>query len=301
MASAKIIKKRIKSVTNTKKITRTMEMVSTAKSKRALDRVIAARPYALNINELIEELKDLALEKNNPLLRQTKDPKCGALLVITANRGLCGGYVGNICRMAMKRLRELKEQGVDCGISVFGKKGISFFKFKKIELENKYTDFDEKISYADLGELCTDYINGFINEDLDFVEVIYTKFFTATTQRAHISRVLPITLETDDEDIQEDDKKTAGAESRKSGPTLFEPDSETILEAALPLSIRNKFFQCFLESFCAEHIYRRIAMKAATDNAGEMIKVLTRIYNRARQAKITQEIAEIVTGADAIS
>ncbi|MDF3820576.1 ATP synthase F1 subunit gamma [Leptospira sp. 96542] len=288
MATPREIKKRITSVKNTRKITRTMEMVSTAKAKKASNKVNAAKPYADLTRELVSSLSSLASIIQSPFLRKPDKIRKVAILAITANRGLCGGFNSSILKMVKNRMEELKSKGVEVEIHAAGKKAIAFFKFARIETVTSYTNIDDKAGSKEANDLATYFMERFANETVDAVEIISTHYLSAANQRPEITSVLPLTME-------ENTGKDSGPE------ILYEPDPKTILENLLPLVIKTTFVKIILESVASEHIARRIAMKAATDAAGEMIKVLTRGYNRVRQAKITQEISEIVGGAEAIS
>ena len=288
MATPREIKKRINSVKNTRKITKTMEMVSTAKAKKASNKVNAAKPYAMLTNELVESLAGLADKVHSPYLRKPKSIRKVAILVVTANRGLCGGFNSNLLRMTRARWEEYKSQGIEVELHAAGKKAISFFKFSKIPLESSYTNLDDKAGAKEAIQIANYFMNRFANETVDSVEIISTHYLSASSQRPEVYTVLPIQV----------------LESSNSGTALdilYEPDPVTILESLLPMVIKTAFTRLLLESVASEHIARRVAMKSATDAAGEMIKLLTRGYNRVRQAKITQEISEIVSGAEAIS
>ena len=289
MASARDIKKRIVSVKSTKKITRTMELVSTAKSKKAVDRVQAAMPFASKTQELIGSLVE-GSTIHHPLLRFPDKPKKIALLVNTANRGLCGAFNNNVVKLSMNRYAELKKEGVEVNLYIIGKKGVSVFKFNNYEIEEVYTHIDDRPTFEQAQEFADLFIKLFSEEKIDGAEIIYTKYFSAGSQRAHIQSVLPLQLESDDE-----------AEASFSGEAIFEPSPEAILYSLLPRAVRVMYYRALLDSAASEQIARRIAMKNATDAASDMIKDMTLQYNRARQAKITQEIAEIVSGAESVS
>ncbi|MCG6148039.1 ATP synthase F1 subunit gamma [Leptospira levettii] len=289
MATPREIKKRINSVKNTRKITRTMEMVSTAKAKKATNKVNAAKPYADLTRELVSSLSSLAGIIHSPYLRKPDKIRKVAILAIAANRGLCGGFNSNLLRMVKNRIEELKSKGVEVEVHAAGKKAISFFKFAKVELVTSYTNIDDKAGSKEANDLASYFMERFANESVDSVEIISTHYYSAANQKPEITSVLPLQME---------ESGTKGS----SGPeVLYEPDPKTILENLLPMVIKTTFVKIILESVASEHIARRVAMKAATDAAGEMIKLLTRGYNRVRQAKITQEISEIVGGAEAIS
>ena len=289
MASARDIKKRIVSVKSTKKITRTMELVSTAKSKKAVDRVQAAMPFASKTQELIGSLVE-GSTIHHPLLRLPDKPKKIALLVTTANRGLCGAFNNNVVKLSMNRYEELKKEGVEVNLYIIGKKGVSVFKFNNYEIEETYTHIDDRPTFEQAQEFADLFIKLFSEEKIDGAEIIYTKYFSAGSQRAHIQSVLPLQLESDDE-----------AEASFAGEAIFEPSPEAILYSLLPRAVRVMYYRALLDSAASEQIARRIAMKNATGAASDMIKDMTLQYNRARQAKITQEIAEIVSGAESVS
>ncbi len=287
MATSKEIRNRIGSVQNTKKITRTMELVSTAKAKKAVDKVVASRPYADKIKELILSLAAQGEVADHPLLRRHGHIRKALVVVVTANRGLCGGYNTNILRAAVARIDAYKKQGVEVTTHLIGKKAITFFNFQKIPYAASFTNVDDKMTFADSQKFAESYMESFSLEAVDKIDIIYTKYFSAATQKPVVETVLPV-------EIPEEEK---GA---KTLPFLFEPDSQTILQSLLPKAISINIYQSLLDAVASEQIARRIAMKSATDAASDMIKSLTLQYNRIRQAKITQEIAEIVGGAAAI-
>lgn len=287
MATSKEIRSRIASVQNTKKITRTMELVSTAKAKKAVDRVIASRPYADKIAELIRSLAAQGEVADHPLLRKHAHVRRALVVVVTANRGLCGGYNANVLRSAIQKIDEYKKKGVEVTTHLIGKKAVSYFNYQKLPFEASFTHIDDKVSFAEAQKFADDYMERFSLETVDRVEVVYTRYISAAVQRPVVETILPV-------EIPEEEK------AQKTLPFLFEPDPQAILQALLPKAIRQNFYQSLLDAVASEQIARRIAMKNATDAASDMIKSLTLQYNRVRQAKITQEIAEIVGGAAAI-
>ncbi|MCZ8347492.1 MAG: ATP synthase F1 subunit gamma [Leptospiraceae bacterium] len=292
MASPREIKKRIVSVKNTRKITRTMEMVSTAKSKKASNKVAASQPYARKIQELISSLSSLSQQVESPYLRNPDKIRKVAIIAITANRGLCGGYNGNINRMTLARVRELNSQGVEVDLHMVGKKGIAFFRYLKVPMAGSYTHIDDKSGYKEASEFADMVMSKFAKEELDAVEIISTVYKSSAHQYPEITPVLPIR--------STDAKKTDGPKAVNAS-VIYEPNPQSILESLLPMVVKVSFQRAILEAICSEHIARRIAMKSATDAAGDMIKSLNRGYNRARQSKITQEISEIVSGANSIN
>ena len=291
MATLREIKNRIQAVTNTQKITKTMEMISAAKAKRATDKVHAAQPYARKLNELVNSLSTMSKGVFHPLLRQPEQMKRVGILVLTANRGLCGGFNNNVIKLAMSKIREYKNTGINMEIHLVGRKSISVFKYQKMAFDKSYTHIDDKPSFAEATEFADYFMEKFETGHFDFVEIISTKYFGSSKQAANVARVLPLSMES-----TEPEKKDVNVTS-----AVFEPDAETIMSELLPRAIRVAFYQALLESVASEQIARRIAMKNATDSASDMIKDMTRSYNRARQAKITQEISEIVAGADSVS
>ncbi len=289
MASPREIKNRISSVTNTQKITRTMELVSTAKAKKAVDRVQAAQPFAVKIKELISSLSSLGSHMDHPLLAKREKINKAALLIVTANRGLCGGFNSNVLRLASSRISALAEAGAKLEIHLIGKKAVSYFNFRNMKFTSAETKMDDKPSFELASRYADDFMRRYSHGELDHVEIIFTHYINAVVQRPVANTILPISLETGN------DKAAVG------GDVIFEPAPEVILQALLPRAIRVSIYQALLESTAGEQIARRIAMKNATDAAGDMIRSMTLDYNRARQSKITQEIAEIVGGATAIS
>ncbi|AYV55011.1 ATP synthase F1 subunit gamma [Leptospira kmetyi] len=286
MATPREIKKRITSVKNTRKITRTMEMVSTAKSKKISDRVNASHPFSNKIKELVSSLASLGGVVHSPFLRRPDKIKTVALLVITANRGLCGGYNSNVNRLAKAKVAEWKKAGVNVRLFIVGKKGISFFKFAGEKAEKTYTHLDDKSGYKEAEEFANLFLELFAKEEVDAVEIVSTVYYSSASQKPEVTRVLPFEV---------------AKEGSVSDMIAYEPSPETVLESLLPLVVKTAFLKAILEANCSEQIARRIAMKSATDAASEMIKLLTRGYNRVRQAKITQEISEIVAGADSLN
>jgi F-type H+-transporting ATPase subunit gamma len=284
LASPREIKKRIVSVSNTKKITRTMEMVATAKSKKMSNKVNASKPYSDKIKELIGSLSSLSSTVESPLLRVETNPKKLALVVFTANRGLCGGYNSNSLRMAKAKIADLKSKGIEYDLYAIGKKSISYFKFAKEKVKQSFINIDDNSGYKEAEYFANLFMDEFSEGKIDAVEVISTQFISSAEQKADITKVLPIV--------------PSKGKSEVNDLIIYEPSPASILNSLLPQVIKTTMYKIILEAVCSEQIARRIAMKSATDAATDMIKSLTRGYNRARQSKITQEISEIVAGAD---
>lgn len=300
MAGTKQIKTRMKSVRNTRKITRTMEMVSTAKSKRMTDRTNAAKPYGEKIAEMMGSLASLKDQVDSPLLRSVENPRKVALIVVTANRGLCGGYNSNTLKLARIQLNAHHEAGREVEIHVIGKKGAGYFKFLKIPVAGSYLEIDDRVTFEQAAEFVQQFVSRFEKGELDKVEIVSTIFFSSARQSPGITPILPVGMEVTEE-LEPAEGIAALPDVEGYIPNItYEPDPAFILERLLPLVIKTVTYRALLEASTSEQIYRRIAMKNATDAAGEMIKLLTRYYNRKRQATITQEISEIVAGADAI-
>ncbi len=291
MAKPRELKRRIRSVQNTRKITKTMELVSTSKLKRAQDRVVGARPYAQALAEVIGELYSPELAERFPLLRQPGHTGRGAgvrraaLLLITSNRGLCGAFNANLIREARRRLEELERQDVHTELHLVGKKGISYFKFTKREPASQRIDIGDRPTLEHAAELVKPLMERFSRGDLDAVDVVFAKFNSAVSTPPTTLRILPITP----------------PEKRRSAVNyILKPSAAEILEQLLPLYVQNQMYRALVETAAAEHGARRTAMKNATDAGQDMLTILQRTFNRARQAQITQELAEIVGGAEAL-
>jgi F-type H+-transporting ATPase subunit gamma len=287
MSRAREIKGRIRTVQNTRKITRTMEMVATSKLKRAQDRLGAARPYSQRLRDVIGRLLNPELAASYALLRQPEEVGRAAILLITSNRGLAGAFNANLIRMARNLIEDLRGKGVQTELHVTGRKGISFFRFLGEPIAVARTDIGDRPGAEDANSLVDPLMERFVGGELDAVYVIHARFNSALSTPPHTLRVLPIEPPTD-------------VESQKVVDYILEPSADEILAKILPLYVRNSVYTAMLESSAAEQGARRTAMKSATDNAGDMLQTLTRSYNRARQAAITQEIAEIVGGAAAL-
>ena len=294
MAKGRQLKGRIRSVQNTRKITRTMELVSTSKLKRAQDRVIAARPYAEALREVLADLVTPELAERFPLLRSPAPlakggPRRAAVILLTSNRGLAGAFNSNLIKEARRQIETLEQAGYQVELYGIGKKGIGFFKYigRKWALERM--DIGDRPTADHAAEIAGPLIDAYAAGELASVDLVQAKFVTALTTPPTTMRLLPVAAPGDG---------TAAA-----GPArdyILAPNAEAILEELLPLYVRNAVYRGLVETAAAEHGARRTAMKNATDNAGEILEVLKRTYNRQRQASITQEIAEIVGGAAAL-
>jgi len=285
VAKGRELKGRIKSVEGTRKITRTMEMVATSKLKRAQDRVVAARPYSRALSEVIGDLYSPELAERFPLLRQPARVRRAAVLLITSNRGLAGAFNSNLIRETRNLLATLEGQGTEIEFHVVGRKGLGFFRFVGRAIATSRTDLTDRPTADDAVALVEPMMDSFIRGTVDAVYVVYAKFNSVLSTPPTAERILPVTPP----------KKTGARRDY-----LLFPSAEAILSELLPLYVRNAVYRALVETAAGEQGARRTAMKNATDNAGEMLNVLRRTYNRARQAQITQEIAEIVGGAEAL-
>jgi F-type H+-transporting ATPase subunit gamma len=289
MAKGRELKGRIKSVENTRKITRTMEMVATSKMKRAQDRVVAARPYANALADVISSLYSADLAERFPLLRQPAAQKRVALVVLTSNRGLAGGFNANLIKEARARIIELERAGATVDVHVIGKKGVGYFKYVGRALASQRIDVTDRPTADNATEIVDALMQQYIAGELDGVYVTYSKFNSVLSTPPTTDQVLPVTP-----------PKAKEGESEVQRNYLLFPDAASILTELLPSYVRNAVYRALVETAAGEQSARRTAMKNATDNAGDILNVLRRTYNRARQAQITQEIAEIVGGAAAL-
>jgi F-type H+-transporting ATPase subunit gamma len=292
MAKARALDKHRKSIRNIRKITRTMELISTARFKRAMDRALAATAYTRRITALVGRLARAGLDATHPLLLARPAPSRAALLVLSANRGLCGGYNASVLRLAYARLAELGKTMQQTRLEVSGKRGISAFRFRKIEMHERFTHFEDRPVFAEVELLANRYLEAFTSGQIDRLDVVYTKFESLSRQYATVQTLLPLAgLDAADEDA--------------AGPAElqyeFLPSPQSILDELVPTSFKVRLFKCFLDAAVSEQIARMVAMKAATENADEMIGNLSMAYNRARQGQITSELLEIIGGAEALS
>lgn len=300
MAKTRELKRRIRSIRKTRQITRTMEMVSTSKLKRATDRVHAARPYAQRLAEVIRRLLDPELRERYPLLRKPETVQRAAIVVITSNRGLAGAFNVNLIREARRLMERLTRDGAQVELHAVGRKGIGFFRFQKQALATATTEVGDKPTLEHAVSVIDPLRERFERGELDEVYVVYAQFRSALSTPPAVMKVLPIEpAETDR--APTDAVAQAGTQDRAWVPNyILSPSADQILTQMLPLYVRNSLYRALVETAAAEHGARRTAMKNATDNAGDILDVLNRTYNRARQAQITQEIAEIVGGAAAL-
>ncbi len=290
MANAKALDKRRKSITNIRKITRTMELVATAQFRRAMSRALSANAYVERIVRLAAKLADSGAQASHPLLEKRMSKKNAVLFVLTSNRGMCGGYNGGVLRLAATRRAELDEEYDNIELFIVGKRGVSAMRFRGFEATRQFVDFDENPAYSEILPLADECLRRYKLGEIDRVDVVYTKFVSLAKQRPVAETLAPFTLGA------ESDKGAEGSGAEYD----FLPSPRDILEEIVPGAFRSKLFKCFLDASVSEQIARMTAMKAATENAEEMISTLTSAYNRERQMQITNEIAEVVGGASAL-
>jgi F-type H+-transporting ATPase subunit gamma len=291
MAKARTLDRRRRSIRNIRKITRTMELIATARFKKAMDRAIAATAYTRRITGLVADLARSGLEVSHPLLTEREDVRRARLLVLSANRGLCGGYNASVLRLAYARWAELNREVPEAVLEVSGKRGISAFRFRKITPAATFTQFEDRPSFDQVNVLADQYLAEYAAGRLDRLDVAYTRFESLGRQAATVETLLPMTS-----------LGGAAAEEEANGQTQYEflPSAASILEEVVPTAFKVKLFKCFLDAAVSEQIARMVAMKAATENADTMISSLSITYNRARQTQITSELLEVVSGSEAL-
>jgi F-type H+-transporting ATPase subunit gamma len=293
MAKGRELKGRIRSVQNTRKITKTMELVATSKLKRAQDRVVAARPYAEALQEVIADLVTPELAERFALLRRPAPPGKGgptraAVILLTSNRGLAGGFNANLIKEARRRIEALEAEGYTVELYGIGRKGIGFFRYLGRKFAAERLDIGDRPSAAHAEEIAAPLIRAYEAGELASVDLIQARFISALQTPPTSVRILPV------------EPPEGRGERKGSRNYILEPSADELLERLLPLYVRNAVYRGLVETVASEHGARRTAMKNATDNAGEILELLKRTYNRQRQAQITQEIAEIVGGAAAL-
>jgi F-type H+-transporting ATPase subunit gamma len=299
MAKARALDRRRRSVRNIRKITRTMELIATARFKKAMDRSVAARDYTKQLVKILENIASVGADVVHPLL-DVRPTKRSAVLVLSGNRGLCGGYNSNIVRQAVAILGQWRSEHVDTDVAVSGKRGISALKFRGIDMDERYTSFEDKPAFDAVMPIGRAYLEAYAAGKIDRLDVVYTRFHSIARQEAVTEMLLPLKAP------EIAGASTATAASGTSAAKLasqeydFYPSAESILEEILPASFLSRLFKCFLDAAVSEQVARMVAMKAASENAAGLIKNLSRRYNRARQSQITGEIMEILGGVEAL-
>ncbi|MCH9057485.1 MAG: ATP synthase F1 subunit gamma [Planctomycetes bacterium] len=287
MAQIREIKKRLKAVGNIRRITKTMQMIATSKFARAQQRATATKPYTEGVFGLVTELAATAGNLEHPLIdgpvqRQDKE----LTLVLTSDRGLCGSYNSSVLRLALRHLRG-SAAARDGDLELVGKKGVNFLRFNQMTPSTHHTQFGDTPHYDEVARLAQVYMDRFTAGEVSAVRVVYMRYVSAGRQRAEVLQLLPL--------------KPPAAQEKSGADSVYEfsPEAGELLDGLLPEAVKATLFQCFNDAVVSEHVARMVAMKAATDNAGKMGKALARKFNRARQARITTELTEIISGAAA--
>ncbi|MGH3912169.1 MAG: F0F1 ATP synthase subunit gamma, partial [Pseudonocardiaceae bacterium] len=314
-AQVRVLRRRIRSVQSMKKITKASELIATSRIARAQARVQASRPYAQEITKVLSALASAAGTLDSSLLVEREHPSRAAVLVVTSDRGLCGAYNANLLRAAEELQALLRDEGKSVRLYVIGRKGLGYFRFRQRPVEQQWTGFSEQPSYQNAADAGKVLVRAFLAgadddagdpgedgvEGVDELHIVYTEFRSMLTQTPRVRRIAPLEVEY----VDADDEDATPDQQRRSDelPPLyeFEPDAEELLGNLLPKYINTRIYAALLEAAASEQAARRQAMKAATDNATELIQDLTREANQARQGLITQEISEIVGGAEALS
>ena len=288
MAKARAIVKRRRAVQNIRKITQTMQLIATARFQKCLQRATASKPYTEKLTEMIQTLSEME-SVQHPLLKANPDATRVIVLAISANRGLCGAYNAAALRALMEHRRNLVEQGLEPELEMVGKKGIGYMRFLGHKPTRTLTDVEDRIEYARVAEMADRYIEEYVAGKIRRVDVIYTRFHSIGVQRPATAQLLPI-----------EPPRTDESQPRARTEFEFSPPPEVLLKTLIPETVKVRLYQYFNDAILSEQVMRMVAMKAATDAAGDMIKFLTRQYNRARQTQITLELADIVGGAEAL-
>jgi F-type H+-transporting ATPase subunit gamma len=286
----RILRRRIRSINQTKKITGAMELIAASRIVKAMQRVAAARPYSESITEVIRNLAAGGAGVDHPLLRPVGESDAGTagFVVVTADRGLCGAYNNNVVRAAERAMRRQQADGKQTRLYVVGRKGLNYFRFRGWAVEASFLGVTDRPTYAQAQEIAEPVAAAFNEGELGTVDVVYTQFLSAGSQRVVVRRFMPLDVE-------------ALSRAEGAGPVYeFEPGPDVILHRLLPRYVEARLFAALLEASASQHAAQQRAMKAATDNAEDLIVNLTRVMNRARQDAITTEIMEIVGGAEAL-
>lgn len=289
-AKLRVVRRRIRSIQSTMKITRAMELIAASRILRAQARVVAARPYAELLTRAMEDVARQTGRLVHPLLEERPEPRAAGVLVMTSDRGLAGAYNANALKRAEDLMDRLRGRGLELVLYVSGRKGVSYFRFRGQPVERSWTGHSEVPPYRVAEEIGAEVVRAFSERRIDELHAVYTDFRSAFTIRPTDKRFLPIAPE----------EVVAREPGRPHPEYLFEPAPAAILDDLLPQYVTTKIYAALLESAASEHAARQRAMKSATENAEDLIKVLTRVANQARQAEITTEIMEVVGGAEAI-
>lgn len=292
MAKARQIVKRRRAVQNIRKITSTMQLIATARFQKCMQRAVASQPYTQKITEMIQTLGGQKAA-DHPLLKSNSNDDRSVLLVITSNRGLCGAYNAAVLRKMMETRKGLQDDGLAPQIEVVGKKGLNYLRFLGIDIASAITDIEDRVEFSRVSEMAERYMRLYERNEVGRVFVVYSKFVSTSVQRPTAAQLLPI-------EPPKVEEGSPGGDSDRQTEFEFSPPPDELLARLIPEAVKIRLLQCFNDAIVSEQVSRMVAMKAATDAAGDMIKYLTRQYNRARQTAITTELADIVGGANAV-
>jgi len=276
-------------VQSTQKITRAFELISASRVVRAQQRVEASRPYTSQITQALTSVANTEVTISHPLLESRAEVRAAGVLVVTSDRGLAGPYNANVLRTAAELLARLQADGVEPRLYVVGRKGVAYYRFRRRQLAGDWAGFADRPGYDDAKQVADTMLEAFLDHQVDELHMVFTDYVSVATQRAVARRIIPLVVE-----------ETHERPPEPIPMYIYEPSAQGVLDALLPRYVEARVFTAVLEAAASEHASRRRAMKAATDNASELIEDLTREYNQARQAEITQEIMEIVGGAEAL-
>lgn len=294
MANRRVLVRRRKSVRNIRKITRTMQLIATARFQAAMNRATASQPYTEKLAELVRDIAGASERVDHPLLK-SNDAKRSACVILTSMRGLCGGYNASVLRTAVEHLNGQRDQGIENEVYMVGKKGIAYFRFLKRDIHERITDIGDVPRFERVERIANGLMDRFIEGEVSSVNVAYMRFYSPSRQRPEVMQLLPLSYAAVDEQTDGTSQGTGSVEYE------FSPEPQELLNELLPATVRIRLFQAFNDAAVSEQIARMVAMKAATDAAGDMITSITRQYNRARQTQITMELLDIVGGANALA
>ncbi len=311
MAKARSIIKRRQAVQNIRKITPHDGADRHCQVSQGADRATEAEAFTRKIAELVADLGETSTTVTHPLLERRDPVRRSLLLVLTSNRGLAGGYNGNVLRLAFRTYQDLQTESIPVSIEVSGKRGINYMRYRKVPMDASYTLFEDRPQFNEVEKLADRYIAMYVKGEIDRLDVTYTQFFSSARQVATVSTLLPIVTadlaavgpSVRHSKTQANQPHAGGASGIETArvPYEFLPDAQGILEEVVPVSFKVRLFKCFLDAAVSEQIARMVAMRGATQNADDLIKSLTRQYNRARQSQITRELADIVGAAAALT
>ncbi|MFB7721822.1 F0F1 ATP synthase subunit gamma [Nocardia sp. NPDC056100] len=316
MPSVRELRSRIRSVSSIKKITKAQELIATSRISKAQARVAAAKPYAEEITKVLAELASASGNLTHPLLTERPNARRAAVLVITSDRGMCGGYNSNVLKRTEELLTTLRSEGKEPVLYVMGAKGLTFYTFRKRDVNGAWTGFSQSPNYVDASAACNHLVEAFMAgadgevaapngegtmTGVDELHIVYTRFVSMLSQVPEVRRLAPIQVSYVDENFDLGEDSFSDGNSEPTAQYEFEPDADVLLGALLPKYINTRIYSSLLDAAASESAARRTAMKAATDNATDLVNSLTRTANSLRQAGITQEITEIVGGANALA